>query len=214
MEGILPVLTIPDRLCFSQIQHRQTLTIFNPYNFDVKYTLLTTNSKDYHVSTSEGYLPSQNKIDLVVRRCTFGKVSAEDQFLLQFLSSRETVELGRKILSVVYSYNPSDVKAARQKVDTVSTSTHYDAVSTAIPSGPPRDYFKVISLLIPIVALLFAFPFIHDPVVHSLVGFFAGMYTMWSWASFYTTRSKCFKLTQTVIIGDTPGHECFMVAMF
>eukprot|EP01135_Chromosphaera_perkinsii_P003145 Nk52_evm34s236 gene=Nk52_evmTU34s236 len=74
----LPCLVIPDSLTFylaDRSSHRQIITIYNPFDFVVKFKLLCTQPKNFLVQPSSGTLRPSSTIDVVVRLKATGENS-------------------------------------------------------------------------------------------------------------------------------------------
>nr|XP_022912129.1 motile sperm domain-containing protein 1-like [Onthophagus taurus] len=66
----IPVFVFPTMLKFytsSKHTHKQLITIYNPYDFTIKYKVLCTAPNKYNVTDPEGSIRPQSCIDLVVR---------------------------------------------------------------------------------------------------------------------------------------------------
>ncbi|XP_023022869.1 motile sperm domain-containing protein 1 [Leptinotarsa decemlineata] len=66
----IPVFVFPTELKFylpSKSSHKQVLSIYNPYDFKIKYKVLSTASRKYSVIKPEGNIGPQMLVDVVVR---------------------------------------------------------------------------------------------------------------------------------------------------
>ncbi|CAG7829679.1 unnamed protein product [Allacma fusca] len=100
----IPVFVFPSQMVFNATDRdhlRQLLTIYNPYDFPVRFKVLSTTPSNYTVVDPEGCISSKNSVDLIVRLTTSvpteGSTPIEDKFRVQlydYNSSRHP--LGRK----------------------------------------------------------------------------------------------------------------------
>ncbi|XP_012231830.1 motile sperm domain-containing protein 1-like [Linepithema humile] len=66
----LPIFVFPQSITFyldDQSTHKQVLTLYNPYDFSVKFRVLCTAPNKYKVVNSEGKIKASSCIDIVVR---------------------------------------------------------------------------------------------------------------------------------------------------
>ncbi|XP_048746432.1 motile sperm domain-containing protein 1-like [Ostrea edulis] len=69
-DGRLPVFVFPSSLNFysdDQSSHKQVLTLYNPYEFPLKFKVLCTAPRKYTVVDSEGTIRPHCCVDIVVR---------------------------------------------------------------------------------------------------------------------------------------------------
>ncbi|KAL5236373.1 hypothetical protein ACI65C_003783 [Semiaphis heraclei] len=66
----VPVFVSPQSLTFSledKPSHRQIITLFNPYDFPVRFKVFCTCTKKYTVVEPEGSINASSRVDIVVR---------------------------------------------------------------------------------------------------------------------------------------------------
>ncbi|XP_001950125.2 motile sperm domain-containing protein 1 [Acyrthosiphon pisum] len=66
----VPVFVSPQSLTFSledKQSHRQIITLFNPYDFPVRFKVFCTCTKKYTVVEPEGSISASSRVDIVVR---------------------------------------------------------------------------------------------------------------------------------------------------
>ncbi|XP_017719965.1 PREDICTED: motile sperm domain-containing protein 1 [Rhinopithecus bieti] len=88
VEGNLPVFVFPTELIFyadDQSTHKQVLTLYNPYEFALKFKVLCTTPNKYVVVDAAGAVKPQCCVDIVIRHrdvrsCHYGVI---DKFRLQ-----------------------------------------------------------------------------------------------------------------------------------
>uniref|UniRef100_A0A452TP31 Motile sperm domain-containing protein 1 n=1 Tax=Ursus maritimus TaxID=29073 RepID=A0A452TP31_URSMA len=110
VEGNLPVFVFPTELIFyadDQSTHKQVLTLYNPYEFALKFKVLCTTPNKYVVTDAAGAVKPQCCVDIVIRHrdvqsCHYG---VKDKFCLQVSEQGQRKTLGRK--EVVAILHPS-----------------------------------------------------------------------------------------------------------
>ncbi|XP_068181591.1 motile sperm domain-containing protein 1 isoform X2 [Antennarius striatus] len=101
VEGNLPVFVFPTELVFyadEQMSHKQVLTLYNPYEFALKFKVLCTAPNKYTVVDATGAVKPQCCVDIVIRHrdlrpCHYG---VYDKFRLQVSEQSQRKALGRK----------------------------------------------------------------------------------------------------------------------
>ncbi|KAM8847907.1 motile sperm domain-containing protein 1 isoform X2 [Synchiropus splendidus] len=101
VEGNLPVFVFPTELVFyadEQTSHKQVLTLYNPYEFALKFKVLCTAPNKYSVVDATGAVKPQCCVDIVIRHrdvrpCHYG---VYDKFRLQVSEQSQRKALGRK----------------------------------------------------------------------------------------------------------------------
>ncbi|XP_039669101.1 motile sperm domain-containing protein 1 isoform X2 [Perca fluviatilis] len=101
VEGSLPVFVFPTELIFyadEQTSHKQVLTLYNPYEFALKFKVLCTAPNKYTVVDATGAVKPQCCVDIVIRHrdvraCHYG---VYDKFRLQVSEQSQRKALGRK----------------------------------------------------------------------------------------------------------------------
>lgn len=66
----LPIFVFPQNITFyldDQSTHKQVLTLYNPYDFPVKFKVLCTAPNKYQVVDPEGIIKASSCVDIVVR---------------------------------------------------------------------------------------------------------------------------------------------------
>ncbi|XP_010221468.1 PREDICTED: motile sperm domain-containing protein 1 isoform X2 [Tinamus guttatus] len=117
VEGNLPVFVFPTELIFyadDQSTHKQVLTLYNPYEFALKFKVLCTTPNKYTVVDASGAVKPQCCVDIVIRHrdvraSHFGVI---DKFRLQVSEQSQRKALGRK--EIIATLLPS-AKEQQQK---------------------------------------------------------------------------------------------------
>ncbi|XP_006632943.1 motile sperm domain-containing protein 1 [Lepisosteus oculatus] len=118
VEGSLPVFVFPTELLFyadEQASHKQVLTLYNPYEFALKFKVLCTAPSKYAVVDASGAVKPQCCVDIVIRHrdvraCHYGVI---DKFRLQVSEQSQRKALGRK--EVIATLLPSAQEQQQQQ---------------------------------------------------------------------------------------------------
>lgn len=84
----LPVFVFPSNITFyleNQSTHKQVLTLYNPYDFPVKFKVLCTAPNKYKVVDPEGTIKAKCCVDIVVRHLALliSNCNVTDKFRIQ-----------------------------------------------------------------------------------------------------------------------------------
>ncbi|KAF7227809.1 motile sperm domain-containing protein 1 isoform X1 [Nothobranchius furzeri] len=122
VEGSLPVFVFPTELVFyadEQSSHKQVLTLYNPYEFALKFKVLCTAPNKYTVVDSTGAVKPQCCIDIVIRHrdvraCHYG---VYDKFRLQVSEQSQRKALGRKEVTATLRPSASQEPPGSRSLD-------------------------------------------------------------------------------------------------
>uniref|UniRef100_A0A1A8NMG9 Motile sperm domain-containing protein 1 n=2 Tax=Nothobranchius TaxID=28779 RepID=A0A1A8NMG9_9TELE len=122
VEGSLPVFVFPTELVFyadEQSSHKQVLTLYNPYEFALKFKVLCTAPNKYTVVDSTGAVKPQCCIDIVIRHrdvraCHYG---VYDKFRLQVSEQSQRKALGRKEVTATLRPSSSQEPPGSRSLD-------------------------------------------------------------------------------------------------
>ncbi|XP_004778458.1 motile sperm domain-containing protein 1 [Mustela putorius furo] len=120
VEGNLPVFVFPTELIFyadDQSTHKQVLTLYNPYEFALKFKVLCTTPNKYVVADSAGAVKPQCCVDIVIRHrdvqsCHYG---VKDKFRLQVSEQSQRKALGRKEVVAILLPSAKEQKEEEEK---------------------------------------------------------------------------------------------------
>ena len=87
----LPIFVFPNRIDFIVDQagaHKQVFTLHNPYDFPIKFKLLTTQRYRYKVMQREGQIKEKHCTDIIVKLHDNVIVEVEDETVEQRLNSK------------------------------------------------------------------------------------------------------------------------------
>uniref|UniRef100_A0A8C1S1G0 Motile sperm domain-containing protein 1 n=1 Tax=Cyprinus carpio TaxID=7962 RepID=A0A8C1S1G0_CYPCA len=115
VEGSLPVFVFPTELVFyadEQASHKQVLTLYNPYEFALKFKVLCTAPNKYAVVDATGAVKPQCCVDIVIRHkdvraCHYGVI---DKFRLQVSEQSQRKALALLKLLLLTILPPSGVR--------------------------------------------------------------------------------------------------------
>lgn len=106
----LPVFVSPSELRYYTddiCTHKQVITIYNPYSYTLKYKVLSTSPRKYHVIESEGLIKSHCRIDVVIRHKDPIEDNTVDKFQIQLFEHGSTNIRGHKqVISQVLPGKP------------------------------------------------------------------------------------------------------------
>uniref|UniRef100_T1INA0 MSP domain-containing protein n=1 Tax=Strigamia maritima TaxID=126957 RepID=T1INA0_STRMM len=104
-DRMLPVFVFPNSLSFyadDKSQHKQVLTVYNPYDFGIRFKVLCTAPEKYVMADSEGVIRSLCCIDLVIRHnaITNAAIGVTDNFRISVYEHGQKQLLGKKDIPV------------------------------------------------------------------------------------------------------------------
>ncbi|KAF4526061.1 hypothetical protein B566_EDAN015080, partial [Ephemera danica] len=88
LDGKIPVFVFPNTISFyleDQRTHKQILTLYNPYDFPIKFNVLCNAPKKFAVVDPAGSIRPRCCVDLVVRHIspTLNNCHAQDKLRIQ-----------------------------------------------------------------------------------------------------------------------------------
>lgn len=100
-DGKLPVFVFPTSLIFyseDSSTHKQVVTLYNPYEFPLKFKVLSTAPRRYTVVDSEGTIRPRCCVDIVVRHIDIcvNNEGVKDKFRIQVTEHGQKKILGKK----------------------------------------------------------------------------------------------------------------------
>lgn len=111
MQQTLPVFVYPTSLQFyadDSNSHKQLATIFNPYEFTIKFKVLSTAPKKYTVGEPEGFIKSKCCIDLIIKHNSLG-----------FLNENVTDKLRIQIFQIISAPSISNANLTSSQLYTI-----------------------------------------------------------------------------------------------
>lgn len=165
VEGSLPVFVFPTELVFyadDQTSHKQVLTLYNPYEFALKFKVLCTAPNKYNVVDATGAVKPQCCVDIVIRHrdvraCHFG---VYDRFRLQVSEQSQRKALGRKEVSATLrpsaAQDPSSPRPQddeRKLKEPMSESEFFEQTSYQTESRPVAGGPSLLTVLLGLVCM-------------------------------------------------------------
>lgn len=132
-DGRLPVFVFPTSLVMfgdDQSTHHQVLTLYNPYEFNLKFKVLCTVPKKYSVVETEGRLKPGHCIDIVIRhKDVLGGITCgtRDKFRIQVWNQSPKSVIGRKDVTCTI-------------LPTRESSQPQEECFESLPSGTPERF--------------------------------------------------------------------------
>ncbi|KAK9505631.1 hypothetical protein O3M35_009635 [Rhynocoris fuscipes] len=104
LDGNVPVFAFPSSLDFylgSQTTYKRVITLYNPYDFAVRFSVHCNARDKYIVVYPEGSIKSKCQVDLVIRHkaVTPANCNVVDKFKIKFHDHTTKQEIGRKVIT-------------------------------------------------------------------------------------------------------------------
>lgn len=131
----LPVFVFPQSVTFfldDQSTHKQVLTLYNPYDFPVKFTILCTAPNKYKVVNSGGLIRARCCVDIVVRHTSLmlSNCNVVDKFRIQMQEHPTKQIIGKRDV---------EAKLLATSVDTAGRSTPDPEMFQQLPINESRQ---------------------------------------------------------------------------
>ena len=122
-DGSLPVFVFPQSLTFcadEQASHKQVLTVYNPYEFALRFKVLCTAPNRYIVVDSDGVIKPRCCIDIVIRHIDIQPgVTQQDKFRLHIFEHGLQDVIGKK--EIIAVLQPSRTEPRQKSKERPST---------------------------------------------------------------------------------------------
>lgn len=165
-EGKLPLFVFPSNLTFysdDQSSHKQILTVYNPYEFPLKFKVFCTAPRKYTVVDSEGTIRPRCCVDIVVRHIdiNINNEGVKDKFRIQVVEHGQKKIIGKKeIISVLLPKRERSAQPEENFQSLPASGASADKSHSITPrlnkaessSGP--SLFVIVTALVCIVALM------------------------------------------------------------
>jgi len=139
VDGKLPVFVFPTSLRFfadDQFSHKQVLTLYNPYDFNINFKVFCNNPRIYTVIDSEGIIKPKCCIDIVIRITEINLTSfQDDKFRIHISEVRTSEVLGKQDIPVQLLPHSSEAKLEREKI--MKQRKQIENFMAMNQSGPP-----------------------------------------------------------------------------
>ncbi|XP_062579610.1 motile sperm domain-containing protein 1-like [Saccostrea cucullata] len=135
-DGKLPVFVFPSSLNFysdDQSSHKQVLTLYNPYEFPLKFKVLCTSPRKYTVVDSEGTIRPHCCVDIVVRHLDIciNNEGVKDKLRIQVFEHGTKKVIGKKDIVAVLLPKKEPSQQPEDNFHSLSASASQE------PQGPP-----------------------------------------------------------------------------
>ncbi|XP_045601564.1 motile sperm domain-containing protein 1 [Procambarus clarkii] len=119
LDGRVPVFVFPPSLTFyvaDHTSHKQIVTLYNPYEFCISYTVLCNNPSCFNVDSPKGIVRSKCSLDIIITRTnlSLSEASLRDKIRIQICEDGKKKVLGKKDVPAVLL---SDVPEPRSGTD-------------------------------------------------------------------------------------------------
>ncbi|XP_077987725.1 motile sperm domain-containing protein 1-like [Glandiceps talaboti] len=119
-QGKLPVFVFPTELVFyvdDKSSHKQVLTVYNPYDFSLKFKVLSTSPKKYVVVDAEGTIKQGCCIDIVIRHSDVQKssIGGKDKFRLNIFEHGQKKVIGKKDIPAILLPSSSEIRPSPER---------------------------------------------------------------------------------------------------
>ncbi|BES92703.1 Hypothetical protein NTJ_05512 [Nesidiocoris tenuis] len=140
----IPVFVFPNSLDFysADKSHKRLLTVYNPYEFGVRFKVLCTAPEKYEVSSPEGKIKPKCQIDLVVRHKvpTPANSNISDKIRVQMLHRETKQVIGKKdIVLTLHSGEPPREDEDRSSEFSADRATEWKRSTLANFDTYPQD---------------------------------------------------------------------------
>ena len=166
-DGKLPLFVFPTNLTFysdDQSSHKQLLSLYNPYEFPLKFKVLCTAPKKYTVVDSEGTIRPGCCVDIVVRHIdiNINNEGVKDKFRIQVVEHGQKKIIGKKeVMSILLprkerSAQPEENFQSLPTTAMAADRSHSIMARTNKPEGGKGgpSLFVIIIALVCVVALM------------------------------------------------------------
>ncbi|KAM7389416.1 hypothetical protein PAMP_023397 [Pampus punctatissimus] len=164
VEGSLPVFVFPTELVFyadEQTSHKKVLTLYNPYEFALKFKVLCTAPNKYTVVDATGAVKPQCCVDIVIRHrdvraCHYG---VYDKFRLQVSEQSQRKALGRKEVTATLrpsaSQEPSSPRPQdeERRIKELTDSEFFEQTAFQTESRPVAGGPSLLTVLLGLVCM-------------------------------------------------------------
>ncbi|CAF2665362.1 unnamed protein product [Rotaria sp. Silwood2] len=176
----LPFFCSPDSLLFyldDPSTYSQVLTLYNPYDFAVRYKVLCTAQKKYSVAEPQGEIRAQHSVDTIVRLLDTSSSSTNQNVVhkirVQYFDRRKSQELigKRDITCSILSYKPLEQNfneepnitgtTRRTRMNTTTSPTTNPIIVSQQETRDPLVVF-ILTILAALCAFILVLPTVSD----------------------------------------------------
>lgn len=141
-DGRVPVFVFPTSLTFyvdDQASHKQVLTLYNPYDFVLKFKVFSTSPRKYVVVDADGTIKPHCCIDIVIRHNALlpSNYGVTDKFRIQMSEYGHRQVIGKKdIPSTLLAVKP-DASSSGADVE------HFEQLLSPAMSHPQAHQYSI-----------------------------------------------------------------------
>uniref|UniRef100_A0A1B6G7D8 MSP domain-containing protein n=1 Tax=Cuerna arida TaxID=1464854 RepID=A0A1B6G7D8_9HEMI len=126
-DGKVPIFVFPHTVTFyleDPTTHKQTLTLYNPYEFAVRFKVMCTSPKKYSVVDPEGSIKAKCFIDIVIRHSSVSLANCQvvDKFRIQMFDFLSKQPLGRRDVTATLISGEPEHSTPDQEFETLPPS--------------------------------------------------------------------------------------------
>uniref|UniRef100_A0A1B6LLY2 MSP domain-containing protein n=1 Tax=Graphocephala atropunctata TaxID=36148 RepID=A0A1B6LLY2_9HEMI len=126
-DGKVPIFVFPQTITFyleDPTSHKQTLTLYNPYEFAIRFKVMCTSPKKFNVVDPEGSIKAKCFIDIVIRHSSISLANcqAPDKFRIQMFDFHTKQPLGRRDVTATLVSGEPERSTPDQEFETLPPS--------------------------------------------------------------------------------------------
>ncbi|XP_071520983.1 motile sperm domain-containing protein 1 isoform X2 [Panulirus ornatus] len=126
LDGRLPVFVFPQSLTFyvaDQSTHKQIVTLYNPYDFHISFSVLCNNPSCFTVDSPKGVVRAKCSLDIIITRTnlSLSDASERDRFRILISEDGKRQVLGKKDVPAILLTGIPDPRSG-------SESDHFESV--------------------------------------------------------------------------------------
>ncbi|XP_044269800.1 motile sperm domain-containing protein 1-like [Tribolium madens] len=162
-ERSIPVFIYPTELTFytgSQTTHKQLLTLYNPYDFPVKYQVYANTTDKYGVVDPKGTIAPHSYVDLLVRHnAPFqSNCHSRDKFMITMQDATTSQILGKRCVLATLLPGEKDNSSvgddSSHSYTACESSPSRERSRSKDPDPSVKNYFIILSVVFIIVLIL------------------------------------------------------------
>ncbi|XP_046396759.1 motile sperm domain-containing protein 1-like isoform X2 [Ischnura elegans] len=146
LDGSIPVFVFPSAINFyleDYSSHKQVLTIYNPYEFPLRFKVLCTDPRKYNVIDPEGCIKRGCCIDIVIRLVAVNPayLNRVDTFRIQMLDQGSKQILGKRdVLATFFpGGSPESAKHPQAENEDFKSLQGVGSIGSSLPGDRSRQ---------------------------------------------------------------------------
>ncbi|CAG2101056.1 unnamed protein product, partial [Medioppia subpectinata] len=152
---MIPVFVFPsDQLQFNLRARSRSLSLYNPYDFHIKFNILSTNPNAFLLSSSEGIIRSRHCLDIAIR-LTQDSVRSE-KFQISIRETSGALRSGQRVLCVTNRDDVADDDTTPSADDHFSpvVANNSQQTARAFNAEPKNQWFIYAAAVVCLAVLL------------------------------------------------------------